>query len=665
MPNPEVSVIISAKDALSPLLAQLENKTKASTDRMGGQWQKLAAVITSAFATEKIISFASKGIKELDDFTTMSARLQAQLGSGAKGLIEYAEAEQRVTRYSHDEIMASQSLLASHKLNSEQIKKLIPVIEDYAAKSGRSLTETAMAFSYAIQYGTGRALRPYGIELNKTGSQQSIFNDLVKLGEGNVKGLAQKMGDIGSGPLIRAQIQLDEIAEVLAKGLLPSLNNLAKWFIAHESTIEKFAVGIGNAFGFIIDHSLEIAVIALAGTAIPRLTTAIQTFGVKSLLALGPILTAITAIDMGVNLLIANMEKKAEKRGNWFGNPETVKQVALLQKEFKNLDNDASMAAEKRQKEIDKQLQSLTGFKAAELPDFRAALLLKPKVEPGETPDTSKLGIDPFGKVKTDSAHKLAVDRYKKQTEDIAKFEKDLQLVFFKGSQAEYKIAKTKYDKQEADLKKFEDEQNKISAKGAEARKKIAEDEARRKKELQDYTMMESFKAAEMAIQATKDVSKALHASAQEQAFVAGSMAVVRGAEAVMGVLAATAPIPPPAGPILAGIEIAAIVAETAVQIAKISGAKFAFGGVVPGTPSKGDYVPALLTPGERVLTRRQQENISNTNSYHIDNSVVVQGNIDSRAVKDFNRSRQRQARDLINLMRYTKMTGANLGTFA
>ena len=56
----------------------------------------------------------------------------------------------------------------------------------------------------------------------------------------------------------------------------------------------------------------------------------------------------------------------------------------------------------------------------------------------------------------------------------------------------------------------------------------------------------------------------------------------------------------------------AASVAFGLAQVAQITGAKFAEGGIVPGIDTgQGDTVPAMLTPGELILNQAQQDNLA------------------------------------------------------
>jgi hypothetical protein len=197
-------------------------------------------------------------------------------------------------------------------------------------------------------------------------------------------------------------------------------------------------------------------------------------------------------------------------------------------------------------------------------------------------------------------------------------------------------------------------------------------------KEREKATQDMAFQTAEMTIQASEDVAKAVHANSREQAGLAGAMALVQGAQAVMGVLASYSTLGP-IGTVLADIQIADIIAMTAVQEAKIAGAKFAGGTVsVPGTGG-GDSVPAMLKPGELVANQGQKDNIlaaimngsggttTNTATHHytIDSRVTVMGNVDSRAVKDFATTRAQADRNLVLQLRRLNMSGQSQGVYS
>lgn len=232
----QMGEVYASFQSLEKTVAGLAEKSETHFQKMSSQWLKTAggfvlgqlgiSSIQQAFT--KLTSAISDSMKAFDDEIVMLTQINSMLGSGAEELARYGQKRQEVTRYSHDEYIEASRLLATHKLNREEILKLLPVIEDYAAKTGKDLVSTAQAFSYAIQYGSTRSLRAFGVEVDKTGSQLDVFNELVKLGDGNTKGLAEKIGAIGSGPLISVRNQLDELAESFGERLIPQQQHFAE-----------------------------------------------------------------------------------------------------------------------------------------------------------------------------------------------------------------------------------------------------------------------------------------------------------------------------------------------------------------------------------------------------------------------------------------------------
>ena len=98
----------------------------------------------------------------------------------------------------------------------------------------------------------------------------------------------------------------------------------------------------------------------------------------------------------------------------------------------------------------------------------------------------------------------------------------------------------------------------------------------------------------------SKESAKAGKALALAQIAVETGIAIAKGTAQAMSV-------PFPANIAAIATTVATVVANMASAVSTIKSAKFASGGVVPGDPSKGDVVPAMLTGGEVVLNNDQQ----------------------------------------------------------
>jgi len=303
----QISIKASMAD-FSAKMGEFEKILKGSeeqTKKTGAGFGEMAAGMLTAEAAmgvlKKASDFALDSIKEYDKDIVMMERLKSALGEGAEALEKFAMAREESTRFAHDDTLQAANSLQIHKLNREEIEKLLSVIQDYATKTGRGAASTAEAFGRAIEFGTTRGLRPFGIDVDKTGSQLDIFNALVKAGEGNIKGLSEKMADIGAGPMVIMQNEIKTMQEDIGKELLPVFRELMS-FLQHDGmpilkgiadninlivpAIEGFGVALGTYF--------TITKIAAIATALNGMTVSVAALNVA--LASNPIgLAAIAA----------------------------------------------------------------------------------------------------------------------------------------------------------------------------------------------------------------------------------------------------------------------------------------------------------------------------------------------------------------------------------
>lgn len=229
--NEEATLLVQVKASLSDFSAKMDEfnsivgKSEEHTKALGSTWQDTM----KGFLSAELIIETFKKLKEViadcfveadEDYQT-TVKLTAAFGEGAAEIERYAQARGKLTRISEDDTKEAANNLHIYKLNREEILRLLPVIQDFAALKGRSAAETADAFGRAIEFGATRGLRQFGIEIEDGASQLDIFNALLKAGEGSVKGMAEQMGQAGLGPLEIFKNQIKEIQEDFGKKLLP------------------------------------------------------------------------------------------------------------------------------------------------------------------------------------------------------------------------------------------------------------------------------------------------------------------------------------------------------------------------------------------------------------------------------------------------------------
>ena len=333
----KISIQASLKD-FSAKMGEFEKILKGSeeqTKKTGAGFGEMAAGMLTAEAAmavlKKTADLAMDSIKGFDDDLMRTLSLSKTLGeAGSSGIQAYNKAISEKTRFSKDDLDAAAVQLDIHKLNRQEMEKLMPVIVDFATKSGRDAASTADAFGRAIEFGTTRGLRPFGIDVDKTGSQLDIFNAIVKAGQGNVKGLGEEAGKIGMGPLLIMRHEIEELQDDLGEQLLPIFQEMVKFLRDDGMPVVKGLVenfdkflplvkGIGE---FFISY---FAVTKLAAMAVAIDGVAFSVAGLNAAILANPIgaaALAATAISMGLDALVdarIAREKKLQDELNLVG----------------------------------------------------------------------------------------------------------------------------------------------------------------------------------------------------------------------------------------------------------------------------------------------------------------------------------------------------------
>jgi hypothetical protein len=268
--NDEATLLVQVKASLADFSAKMDefnsiiDKSEKHTEGLGTSWQETAkGFLVGQFAVdaikkvyEELVSVIKEGATGADEQAVAMVRLRSELGAGADAIAGYADQQQKLTRFRDDDTLAAAKALTIHKLNREEIEKLLPVILDFAADKGVSATQTAEAFGRAIQFGTTRGLHQFGIEVEKNGSQLEIFNTILDAGQGKVKGMAEKIGQTALGPMEIFKNQLDEISEKFAGDLLPEFNyflsTIAPPILSFFSTLADLTIKSAKGVGAVV-----------------------------------------------------------------------------------------------------------------------------------------------------------------------------------------------------------------------------------------------------------------------------------------------------------------------------------------------------------------------------------------------------------------------------
>lgn len=306
--------LIGDPSALKRGLAEGATAGKKFVTELEKQSKTLAGLsITQglAFAAQaKFIKDVTKAAGEQElAVAKLSSNLKAEQRTRADSigvLTAQADALQKVTRFSDDQTIAAQAMLASFKLTDEQILQLTPRLQDVSenlAKLGdeeADLQKVALAFGKAIETGNTAALMRYGIQLEKEKDGTIDFGKVIdQLANSSFAGLAEAIGQTTQGRLAAFKNQINELQESIGFALLPTVNDLFSKLTPVISRFSEWA----KAHGSIV---LSILGGGLAGSGVLAALSAMG-LAIGGLVALsgGPITLAIVGISTLIGLLVA------------------------------------------------------------------------------------------------------------------------------------------------------------------------------------------------------------------------------------------------------------------------------------------------------------------------------------------------------------------------
>jgi hypothetical protein len=191
---------------------------------------KTFGVITSIFTaailiTKKFIDESSKAETAMINLASAMKTAGIYTEEGYRSTLKYAEALQKTTAYSNEEINAAQTMLISYGVTTEKLGSVTQATLDFASAKGIDLASAANLVARSI--GTeNNALNRYGIEvdkgLDKTGRMTEVVNGIERL----FGGRAANSTNAFAGKMKLLNIYIGEVFETIGLRLLPIFNML-------------------------------------------------------------------------------------------------------------------------------------------------------------------------------------------------------------------------------------------------------------------------------------------------------------------------------------------------------------------------------------------------------------------------------------------------------
>lgn len=185
-----------------------------------------------AMAAVGAFKFFKDTIKEAQEAEVQQLKLQAAyrnfpaIGNVTIGVFRKLNDEMmRKVKFDDEAFASAEATLAQFKLTGTQIKTIIPLVADYAVRTGKDLPEAATALGRAF-LGNARALKTIGINFKATGDIQRDYITITSLLREKVGGFAEEEGKTFSGRLEIFKNQFKETQEAIGTTILPVLTTL-------------------------------------------------------------------------------------------------------------------------------------------------------------------------------------------------------------------------------------------------------------------------------------------------------------------------------------------------------------------------------------------------------------------------------------------------------
>lgn len=282
-------------------------------------------------------------------------------GASADAFYDQASALQDVTQFADDTTVAAQAMLGQFGLTQDQLMQLIPLVQDYAAKTGTDLVTAARNVGKATA-GTNTTLKRAGVQFDEAAYSADHFAGTMQALQGYAGGFAQEQGKTLSGQLAILKNNFNDIAEAIGGGaasafsdilapvgaladLLDSLDPSTQALVGRLLTFGAVGVTAAGGLLFVAGQALRLkgVLVALSDTVLATrvqmlyLAASETAVGAAAITALGAIAPYVAALAAGYVVL----HDYIEATGEWSASTD---QAAAATSTFTNvLSNNGSV----------------------------------------------------------------------------------------------------------------------------------------------------------------------------------------------------------------------------------------------------------------------------------------------------------------------------------
>lgn len=242
---------VSASRALKGVGAAAENSGRRIGAIGGKMGMAFAGIGTAAVAAGAVIAvdFGKQSVSAFMDAQESQTKFEGSLAkNGLKAYTDdidaLAQSLATKTKFDDDATKSGAAVLANFGLTGKQLEQVIPLVQDYAAFTGKDMTTASKALGKAFG-GSTKALKELGIQYKPTGDKAKDMAAIMKLVSDRVGGFAEKQGKTAAGTAEILKNQFGELQEKVGSALLPILMKLAPIGLVLVDWLSKAADGIG------------------------------------------------------------------------------------------------------------------------------------------------------------------------------------------------------------------------------------------------------------------------------------------------------------------------------------------------------------------------------------------------------------------------------------
>jgi hypothetical protein len=209
-------------------LSDTEKQVETSGSKMSKTFMNVGKAIAAAFSVQMLIQFTKKSV----ELYNIQAKAEASLLQALKGrediqkrLMLQASELQKVTLFGDEATIQAQAMLAKFGMTETQIKRLIPLIQDYATISGQDLSSAADMVARSVATSTNALVR-YGIEIEGAAGSSERMESAVESLSNMVGGQAVAAAEAGTGAIQQYQNAWGDFSEKVGEVFVPAITAL-------------------------------------------------------------------------------------------------------------------------------------------------------------------------------------------------------------------------------------------------------------------------------------------------------------------------------------------------------------------------------------------------------------------------------------------------------